>query len=274
MSDLSPALPPAHARLSFPIRLTELDRHHRLTIPALVVLIGEAADAGAATVGLGVHELLAQDRAWVLRTLWLRLDPAHPSPAAGEELHIRTFPTTRTTPLRFCRDFLVRSRAPEGEPLARCTTEWIYLDATTRRPLRFRDRLGDLGPHQLDPVLDPEADDPPPLGEPDAPAPAEPARRVTVGHHDIDWNGHVNNAHYVRWALDSAPATLWETHAPTEFRVRFDAEAVLGQEVLARTAVASPSGGGVLALRHHLSEAGSGRTLAVAASRWALRPGP
>lgn len=59
----------------------------------------------------------------------------------------------------------------------------------------------------------------------------------TVRYFDIDGNGHVNNAHYFDWMLDTLPAGWLRQHQATDIRIRFENEVQYGHQVLS-TAVA------------------------------------
>ena len=46
-----------------------------------------------------------------------------------------------------------------------------------------------------------------------------------VVHSDIDMNHHVNNANYIRWALDAVSEKFRQTHRLTDVSVNFIAQA-------------------------------------------------
>ena len=53
--------------------------------------------------------------------------------------------------------------------------------------------------------------------------------------HDIDLNGHVNNAVYVGWAVETAPGDFLEHHHPRRIDVCFKKESLYGNGVIAKT---------------------------------------
>jgi acyl-ACP thioesterase len=87
-----------------------------------------------------------------------------------------------------------------------------------------------------------------------------------VRRSDLDVNRHVNNAVYVRWALDAAPPELVETARLSSLEVSVRAEARAGDAVLARWA---REPGAEDAWLHQLLREEDGRELARLRTRWA-----
>jgi acyl-ACP thioesterase len=96
-----------------------------------------------------------------------------------------------------------------------------------KQPLKIDDILPDF-------VLDKRA-----LDDPFASLPVlEKADREVpfpVEMDNLDLNRHVNNAVYVRWALESVPAEVLAALRPVELEVAYRAEALYGDSIIART---------------------------------------
>lgn len=133
-------------------------------------------------------------------------------PRWKEEIQLRTN-TGKATPLQ-ARRFVEMRAAATGELLARADLMWVLIDVKTRRPVPLRKA-------QLD------------MNTPCA-AICSPAAFVTEGGEvatatctfeaplrDVDFNGHINNASYLIWALDTLPSLLRPEGAPVRVHIAF-----------------------------------------------------
>lgn len=227
----------------------------RLVRPAtLLDYLQDAAAEHASLLRVGVQDLHHRDLTWVLSRLRLTVERY---PGVGETVLVRTWPSTRGS-LSSYREFELLDQA--GAILARATTAWVVLDLVRRRPVRLADVLPDY-------PLEPRraiADDFPPLARPEP-----PVREVSfaVRQSDLDMNRHVNNAVYVGWALESAPAAVAENLGPVEIEVGFRAEALFGDTVLARCAPVAGAGPG--SFLHEIVRRQDGRELTRLRVSWA-----
>jgi len=190
-----------------------------LHIDGLAALMGEAAWQHARSFGVAFTEEEVQ-QFWILHRLGFRVLR---SPRWGEEITIETWPS-RVRRLFAMREFLIST---DGETLVEASSAWIILDAATRRPVRPENHLAPDWRVEEVPLEMPTGK----IGgidEGTATALRDDARWYPVRESDIDRNGHVNNARYVQWLEDAAPATpdgitlvsfLAETHAGQEYTV-------------------------------------------------------
>jgi medium-chain acyl-[acyl-carrier-protein] hydrolase len=58
-----------------------------------------------------------------------------------------------------------------------------------------------------------------------------------VRMHDLDLNGHVNNAIYLEWAVETVPRRILLTHQPENIEVIFQRESLYGDKILSRTEI-------------------------------------
>ncbi|MEN6576310.1 MAG: acyl-ACP thioesterase domain-containing protein [Phycisphaerales bacterium] len=185
---------------------------------ALMQYLQEAAACHAEELGLGFGDLDRRDGLWVLVNL--RIEFAQ-MPRWQDHLVVCTWPSG-------CRR-LIASREftgclPDGREFFRAASDWMILDKRSGRPKNL-DRL-DLN-------LPPDG--------PRALA-AGPTRLVPAGEYAtvgtlrvpfsaLDFNGHVNNTEYVRWAFDAIYRKLSglpEIHA---IQLTYLAEVFEGDEI-------------------------------------------
>jgi len=242
--------PPHHER-TFAVRWAETGADGRLRPAALLDWMQEAAGEHADLLGVGMAGLGARGLGWVLSSLRLA---AERWPAAGERLLLRTWPAAREG-LLFHRDFEVGPA--RGTPILLATTAWVVLDLARRRPARVGDLLPDF-PYGTRRALAG------PAQAPAAPGPGAGEERFVARRSDLDVNGHVNNAAFVRWALDAAPASLAEGGRLAGLAATYRGEAFAGDGVVVRTPAGTVEG----ELAQQLVRADDGRELALVLSRW------
>ncbi|MBI5280827.1 MAG: hypothetical protein HY858_04025 [Candidatus Solibacter usitatus] len=220
-----------------------------LTLPAICGLFQDAARAHASELGLGVADLHAASRAWILSRLALRV---HQLPEPCEMVEVLSWPSRRTAGVRARREFEIR--APGGDLLVEACSVWLILDRVSRRPARLPAGLLHLDFPARDTAIEPLS----------IPEPAEAAlftgcHKILAG--DLDENNHANNVSYIQWACNALSADFLAAHTPAELHVEYLAEALLGDNV---QIAACPDGRG--RLLHRLST--SGRTLARLLTTW------
>ncbi|MGR6835480.1 acyl-[acyl-carrier-protein] thioesterase [Syntrophomonas erecta] len=60
-------------------------------------------------------------------------------------------------------------------------------------------------------------------------------KHFVVTYHDIDSNAHVNNAHYLRWFLESVPAEVHQNYRVGNFEIIYRNQLKLGEKVMIST---------------------------------------
>ncbi|MBF0468757.1 MAG: hypothetical protein HQK61_07720 [Desulfamplus sp.] len=63
-----------------------------------------------------------------------------------------------------------------------------------------------------------------------------------VRMHDLDLNGHVNNAIFVEWAVETVPEEVLSRFFPAVIDVVFNKESLYGDTIISHTEISKPSG--------------------------------
>ncbi len=163
-----------------------------LTFYNLLQYMQEAAYINANILGLGFKELLQQNKYWVLSNIKLEIKKM---PKWDDDIKLQTWSCGANKLVAF-RDFFIKDN--NDDILIKAASEWLTIDATTRRPRRLQElnlpiitsdkraideKLQRINPSTLENL--------------------QKIYEISVPYSSIDENGHVNNAEYIKWAFDA-----------------------------------------------------------------------
>jgi len=247
------SLPRHYRDETFCVRAYESGVNNQVTLPAYCNYLQEIAGNHARTLGLGIHELQDAGFTWMLARLHLVIGAYA---VWRENVNIRTWPAGLRGRLTAIRDFEARDDA--GRVLLRGVSEWLYVDLSTLKIVRLPQAFAGLAPEGTPQVEVPEA----PGKIPDF-AEADWSAALTVRHSDHDFNNHVNNAHYVEWALECLPAEWSGQRNVCELDISYRAAAKWGDTILSEAAREDGP-----ALLHRIRRASDNAVLATARTVW------
>lgn len=199
----------------FEIASYHMDPFGYLKLSSLFELLQDAASRDAARKGFGYHQLLANNRYWVLLRALLHIERL---PRWEERVCFKTWPKESTGVVAF-RDFTLES--DEGELLLKATSTWSQLNAESRRPVRI-----EVG-RDYQPIIGRSAIDDRPARV-DLPADLEYGDPIEVKYSQIDVNKHVNNTRYLEWVLNEMPYDFLRDRQIKGLEVNFLSEGMLG----------------------------------------------
>lgn len=203
--------------ISSPVPAYETGPDNKMHCHWLMCRIQEAATAHADSLGFGIEDLAKKDCFWVLTSMRIELEEL---PTREKTFSLTTWPRGAKR-LRAFRDFSGRNE--DGHEIICATSEWMILDAETRKPINVENRLDiiDKGESAFaDTVkrLRPGK-------------PLDELRSLTVPYSSLDANGHVNNTEYMRWSLDALRAHGLEQNKIQSIRIAFLSEVFEGNIV-------------------------------------------
>jgi medium-chain acyl-[acyl-carrier-protein] hydrolase len=217
-----------HREDRFTVKAFDCRPDGRIKLNALMQYLQETAARHADQLGVGVADMGQRRCLWVLANL--RIEIAR-EPRWTEDFTVKTWPSGYTR-LVAAREFV--GTAPDGSELFRAGSEWMVLDKQSSRPqnlTRLNLALPMDGPKALTTRLC-------------RLKPAQqyvPAHTLRVPFSSLDFNGHVNNTEYVRWALDALHRNLGRLSGICAAQITYLAEAFEGDEI--EVLVSSGDGG-------------------------------
>jgi len=212
----------------FQVRSYECGPDGRATLVSICNYLQEAASCNAASLGFSKVDFAAagQNITWVLTRLRVKMMRF---PAFEEEVVVGTCPRSGRR-ITAGRDFELRVG---DELLGVATSEWMVIDLSSRKVVPVPPHVFELANDERPRVL---GEEPFTKLRWDCREVAG-ASRFRARRGDIDLNGHVNNAHYVEWIVESLPFASSEI---TDFEIVFKSETLAGDEVLAESVEVEP----------------------------------
>ncbi|TVR53240.1 MAG: hypothetical protein EA425_03735 [Puniceicoccaceae bacterium] len=190
------------------VRPFEAGVRGNLKFVALLNYLQDAAVAHAGELGVDHPAGPAGPLAWVLVRYHVALDRY---PYFGDTVRVTTW-AQGWRGLLAVREFAIEDAG--GGSFGAATSGWALVDTVKRRPVRPWEHLPTVPLAAKRMIEDDFAE---------LPASDEAGRKrvFEVRMHDLDVNGHVNNAIYVEWALESVPAATWDTQRPFRVEAHF-----------------------------------------------------
>jgi medium-chain acyl-[acyl-carrier-protein] hydrolase len=214
----------------------------------------EVSASHAEKLTLAAEAMAEQDLMWVLSRFRLQMQTALPW---HSDITIETWPTARTAGVRAHRDFRLFD-ANENE-IGQGATIWILLAKRNHRPVRIP---AFVEKHQSPGLPDDLLEDAviQDVSSPDI------SKEFQVRLTDLDFNSHVNNVAYLRWALDSLPHEVLENRRISDLQISFVGEGHYADTITVRSQKEEDAA--KLVYRHQLCNQTNSRTLALLRTTW------
>ncbi|GAY72650.1 acyl-[acyl-carrier-protein] thioesterase [Lentilactobacillus kosonis] len=121
------------------------------------------------------------------------------------------------------REFWIEDES--GQELVKIDSIWVLIDEATRKVSPIDAEI--IAPYESENIKRlPRLPRPEKLGED-----VDASKKYQVRTNDIDFNGHVNNAHYLDWMVDVLPIDFITSHLPVQVDIRFESEVTYGNWV-------------------------------------------
>ncbi|MCY9807168.1 thioesterase [Lentilactobacillus senioris] len=196
----------------------EGDVTNQMTIAMLLNVVVLTSEAQNRDLGID-HDILGQQGlGWVVTSYSMKVNRM---PRVDEVITVTTRGTSYN---RFfaLREFWVVDAT--GQELVKIDSIWVLMDEVKRKITTISPEIVAQYESELVKKM-------PKLPRPTAPETVIAEKNYQIRYTDIDFNGHVNNAHYLEWVVDTLPMTFLEQHTPKAINIRFENEVVYGQTV-------------------------------------------
>lgn len=210
---------------SYRIRITEVDAHANLTIPALNGLFQEMAWRHSVVANVSAPDLTAQHNiTWVLSRLkiWIQKLPSY-----DETVLVKTY-IQEIDKYFYYRDFKVYDT--NGNEIIRANALFGLIDISRRRITSVPDWMRAITPIcTTEEKVQKISGKIPPLTQ------VETQRAFDIRWHDIDSNQHANNNRYVEWLMESVPTKVLNEGVLKTFDIIFKNESIFGDKIITQS---------------------------------------
>ena len=199
----------------FTIKSYESDYKGKMSLNAFFLFLQECAWQNAMENGFGYEFVEEENALWVLTRVLVQLEYF---PKWKDQVEIKTWPRVAEG-LFAMRDYqVIHSKKCIGS----VSSSWLVLDKDSKRPRRISEfefsKSNFVSEKAIDRLLE----------KIELPSRMLFCEKRRVYSSDIDVNGHVNNATYVRWIMDAH--LNMETKYLKEFEINFIGELMLNDE--------------------------------------------
>lgn len=203
---------------NFKVKTMEIDCRHRMNVPAIANMIQDAAWRHASQLGVSSYELMKTGVTWVLSKFKIEIleNPGHES-----ELTVKTWPSGGDKYHAY-RGFIIQNE--QQELLVKAASIWLIIDVAKREITQIPDYIKSLRCEEEDAGYN-FTGNIPDVTE------AQFLYKTKVCWHDLDINRHVNNNHYIRWALESFPEQHLYERDLKSLEIVFRGEGGYGDEI-------------------------------------------
>lgn len=203
---------------NFYLHFYDCDPKEQAKLSTILKYAAEIAGIDYTSRGYGHQYLWEKGMAFLLSRSNFRI---HRMPHADDEILASTW-EQGIKGSQFLRDFEFFDK--DGALLVSASTTWLLVDPVSRKILRPSAFIGEM-PQTPDRLPDCE-----PAGKLRMPEEREPLGKRKIRYSDLDGNGHVYNGVYGDIVSDFLPTELMR-HQIAEFRINYQTEAVLGEEL-------------------------------------------
>lgn len=207
----------------FKVRSSEVDQRGKVTLPAIINYMQEAAWNHAYKLGYSIYDLQEKGVTWIIHRMGLELEqyPDHLSVVEVETWH-------SGSDKYYCyRDF--RLFEENKEQIGRATSNWLVFDIKERKLIPVPEYL-----RKQVPTTDNESL--PRISSKMRVNKIEGIKKeFEVNKHHMDLNGHTNNMYYVQWIAESMDNEIRKNKFLRKLDITFKSESFTGDKLIVNT---------------------------------------
>lgn len=256
-------------RQNFSIRSYEIGADKTASVETMMNHLQETALNHVKTAGLlgdgfgSTPEMSKRNLIWVVTKMNVLVDRY---PTWGDVVQVDTW-VAASGKNGMRRDWLVRD-SMTGEILTRASSLWVMMNKETRRLSKIPDEVREeIDGYFMDspPIIDDDSRKLPKLDDNNA---DYIHSGLTPKWSDLDVNQHVNNVKYVGWILESAPASVVETHELAGMTLGYRRECRRDSVLQSLTSVVDQENPGFVECQHLLRLEGGGGEIVKGRTMW------
>lgn len=197
----------------FKLKYEDIGRSNKFNIKSLISYLQEIAGAHSSLVGYGLNDISRTHVTWILLDWKVKMF-SHPH--YDEDLTINTWPRILEKFYSY-RDFEVYDSKQNLVAIA--SSKWILINTETKRIERITNKISEDFGIVDQKVFDENIDE-----KPSIPDNLSLTFKYIVQRRDIDTNGHVNNLHYIDYALEALPEEIYNANEFNNIEIHYKKE--------------------------------------------------
>lgn len=214
---------PNTLKLSVGLWPFHLDFKSRYPLHRLISRMVHVAGEHSKTCGYGIQEMLEHSRTWVLNKISMEFEE-------DVDVDLPLDITTGVTTWRSVSTERAILLSQQDRLLVRSNSRWVALSTETRYPIALDEIFSpDLPLTELPDITLPAI--PRHIAKPEIIKQLKPIFKHRIRYSDLDINGHMNTASWVRLAQDALPLERWETGHLLRVRAAFNREGIYSEEI-------------------------------------------
>ena len=198
------------------VSYSRLDKEGKVPVHEILNYLQDCSTAQSEALGVGLEYMKEKNKAWVLLANKVQIfKQLH----LGDEIEVGTCPTDFGKVMA-TRQFFIKDS--KGNFVVKAESIWSLIDITQRMPIRIREE--DIEKYVQGIAFESIKTS----RKIRYKSEKEPVGEFFVKGFDIDTNGHVNNANYLRMIYDYIPKEL----GYNQIEIVYNKEALLGEKVI------------------------------------------
>lgn len=202
------------------LKYDDIGKSNRLNIKSLIKYFGDIAGNHSTNCSYGLNDIPTTHITWLLLNWKVKMF-SHPK--YNEELTINTWPRVIEKFYSF-RDFEVFDS--KNNLVAIASSKWVMINAETKRIERISNEIINAYGIEKKSVFTEPLND-----KPQIPDNLKLNFTYTIQRRDIDTNGHVNNIHYIDYALESLPEDVYNSNEFDNIEIHYKKEIKYGETI-------------------------------------------
>ena len=202
------------------LRYSDIGSSNRLNLKSLIGYLQEMAGAHSSLAGYGLNDIPNTHVSWLLLDWKVKM---FSHPCYGDELTINTWPRTLEKFYSY-RDFEIFDS--NNNLVAIASSKWLLINTETRKIEKITPEIVESYGIVDKCVFNYKLNE-----KPKVPNDLELTFKYKIQRRDIDTNGHVNNLHYIDYALETLPEDIYNNNEFSNIEIHYKKEIKYGETI-------------------------------------------
>ncbi len=207
------------------IRSSDVDKNSYIKFNELVNYMQEAAWNNAIAMGYSTYELLKSNVSWVLNQQHYDIIRM---PKHGETIKVETWPASMDRFFAY-RNYRVFDEA--GELIISSYSKWVIIDVVARKMIPIPENIAMKKTSSRSKETEPFSFKRIKFDTSNI----QNQFPIKVAWSDLDVNGHINNAQYYKWMIDSLDESVNDKKAIKSLDIIFKSEGRIGEDLFSQS---------------------------------------